>query len=114
MKFFILSILLTISLSAFSQNEYYFQLNMIREQNGLAPLVVDHKLERKSSKWLKHISRYPGLPHDKNVNEVMCENTYNPVDSWLKSRAHKKLIMSPKFTKIGMAWLGNRYCARLE
>jgi uncharacterized protein YkwD len=105
-------ILLLIPSVAFTQ-DFYGRLNRVRIENNLPPLEVDKKLQRQSAKWLEHISQYPGLVHDTNVNEVLCENV-EPLQAWLASKGHRRILLSKKFTKIGLAKNGNRYCARLK
>lgn len=105
-------ILLLIPSVAFTQ-DFYAQVNQVRESKGLPALTQDAKLQRQCAQWLKHISKYPGLVHDQNVNEVLCENV-DPFEAWMASKAHRAILLNGKFKKIGFVKRGNRYCARLK
>lgn len=110
----ILVLLIVLSAPCYSQ-DLYSQLNYIRAQKGLPMLERSTKLENQSKRWLFSIRNTPGLVHtSRNVNEVLCETQANALDAWMSSKAHRQMLLDPKYKKIGFARRGNRYCGRLK
>ncbi len=103
--------LLLISSSAFAQ-DFYSHLNEERKKNGLEEIKRDKKLSRQAEKWLIKTQSL-SMRHARNVNEILIEGTEDPLSDWLKSKGHRKILLGP-YKKIGLAKVGNRFCARLE
>lgn len=94
----------------------YEQINQIRKARGLEPLTVSTVLELKGAKWLKKMhEKSDGLFHDMHSREAeLLTDCDDPVMCWMRSKAHRKILLSKEYTKIGIVLVEGDWCARLD
>jgi uncharacterized protein YkwD len=112
----VISISIFISIGAHAQKkEFYNQINSYRVELGLRPLQRSVFLEVTSKSWLRRLRDLKKVRHDihtKNA-EVICEGV-DPVRGFMNSAPHRNILMDKNLKKIGVAYRGNRVCARLN
>ena len=94
----------------------YERVNEIRKQHGLKPLSRSSVLELKSGRWLKKMHvKYYGLVHDRASKEAeLLTDCRDPLTCWMRSKAHRKILLSKDYTKIGIVLVEGDWCARLD
>ncbi len=109
-----------IALISYSQpmtrKQFYDSLNHIRQEHGLPALRSSMLLESKAANWLEFLDRYDlGMVHDNDTmdGEVLT-NAYDYLAWWMYSPSHRRVLLSRRFTKIGLASRGGELCARLR
>lgn len=113
---YLLVISIFISIGAHAQKkEFYNQINSYRVELGLKPLQRSIFLELTSKSWLRRLKDLKKVRHDihtKNA-EVICEGV-DPVRGFMNSPPHRSILMNKRLKRIGVAYRGNRVCARLN
>jgi uncharacterized protein YkwD len=106
-------LLFFISMISFAQVD---EINAIRAKHNLPPLESSVKLKISAGIWLSHIVRHnKGLAHDFDTKYAeILTNSENPVESWMGSTPHRRILLSRKFKKIGISKKNGVVCARLN
>jgi hypothetical protein len=93
----------------------YERLNVIRKDHGLKPLSHTSVLELKAARWLKKMHlKYYSLTHDRASKEAeLLTDCADPLTCWMRSAAHRKVLLSKEYTKIGIVFVEGDWCARL-
>lgn len=120
---FIIAILVAFALTVNGQSkEFCDAINKIRESKGLPTLVYSKKLERSSDRWLEKSRQINCLKHELDIDyaEVMCMissgviTVDDAVLSLMKSPPHYRILMSRQMKEMGVAFMNNKMCARLD
>lgn len=107
----------TICAAQSQKDEFYRNLNSIRRSRLKCNIIADTVLEKEASEYLDRMLRiYNGkLVHDKFTTryEVItsCDNALN---CWIDSKPHRKILLSRKVKKIGVAFIDGYALARLK
>lgn len=93
--------------------DFYTDLNRLRKARLLPQLTVDSTLVCQCQKLM---TKNKGkLVHSVTTyGEVLAIYTDDVLDTWLNSKPHRRTLMGRKYRYIGMAKLGEAYCARLR
>lgn len=104
------------SFGQMSKNQFYDSLNHIRLVQGLPALRSSAVLEIKASNWLDFLHRHDlGMVHDnETMDGEVLTNAYDYLAWWMESPAHRRVLMSRRFTKIGISFKNGVACARLR
>lgn len=96
--------------------EAYDQVNEFREENGLPPLMRSGVLELKAGHWLTEMhAKYPGLVHDRASKEAeLLTDCKQPITCWIESKAHRQILLSRDYERIGIVLVEGDWCARLD
>lgn len=94
----------------------YDRLNEIRKEHGLKPLSQSSVLELKAGRWLKKMhEKYYSLTHDRASKEAeLLTDCRDPLTCWMRSKVHRKILLSKDYTKIGIVLVEGDWCARLD
>ncbi len=117
------------------EDEIVRLVNEIRKENGLKPLTADWELSRvaryksqdmKDKKYFAHNSPTYGTPYQMMKNfgisyisagENLSQGYSSPkvvVNAWMNSAGHRKNILNPSFTKIGVGYVkSGNYCTQM-
>ena len=117
------------------ENEIVRLVNEIRKENGLKILEHDWELSRvaryksqdmKDKKYFAHNSPTYGTPYQmmtsfgityKSAGENLSQGYSSPkvvVNAWMNSSGHRKNILNPSYTKIGVGYVkSGNYCTQL-
>lgn len=105
-----------------SKQEVYQEVNSFRAEHGLPALQVSEKLENSSAIYaFKLHTFYSGenrhdqawLNRQRFRAGELIGSSFNPVDQWRMSAAHKSLLLSKGYTHVGCAKVGGNYVLRL-
>lgn len=110
------------------ENEVIRLANEIRAQNGLKALTADWELSRvaryksqdmKDNRYFAHNSPTYGTPYEmmksfgityRSAGENIAQGYSTPqavVNAWMNSSGHRKNILNPSFTRIGVGYVKN-------
>jgi len=110
------------------ESEVVRLVNEKRAQNGLAKLTADWELSRvaryksqdmKDNKYFSHTSPVYGTPYQmmksfgityKSAGENIAMGQRTPqavVNAWMNSAGHRKNILNPSFTRIGVGYVAS-------
>ena len=110
------------------ESEVVRLVNEKREQNGLAKLTADWELSRvaryksqdmKDNKYFSHTSPVYGTPYQmmksfgityRSAGENIAMGQRTPqavVNAWMNSAGHRKNILNPSFTRIGVGYVAS-------
>lgn len=66
--------------------------------------------------WMNLTGKLKHVKHQmvKYDAEVITNDTYRPVDAWLKSQRHRSLLLSNHFNRVGIGKSGNVIIARFR
>ncbi len=117
------------------ENEVIRLVNEKRVQNGLSKLTADWELSRvaryksqdmKDNKYFSHTSPVYGSPYQmmksfgityKSAGENIAMGQKTPqavVNAWMNSAGHRKNILNPSFTRIGVGYVaGGNYWTQM-
>lgn len=87
--------------------------NRARIAAGLKPLAWNPTLGAESARWAQHMANTNNRVHDyaglragrfsaENISQGMGYAPSSSVDQWLRSQGHRRNIMNPAFTSIGV------------
>lgn len=122
MKIILIIIMLLLAAIARAQTNHqvfqsaYDQVNQIRKEKGLPPLMRSGVLELKAGRWLNKMHEtHSSLTHDRTSKEAeLLTDCANPVKCWMESKPHKQILLSKDYTKIGIVLVEGDWCARLD
>lgn len=94
----------------------YDRLNEIRKEHGLKPLSQSSALELKAGRWLKKMHvKYYSLTHDRASKEAeLLTDCRDPLTCWMRSKAHRNILLSRDYKRIGIVLVEGDWCARLD
>ncbi|MBR6524074.1 MAG: SafA/ExsA family spore coat assembly protein [Clostridia bacterium] len=117
------------------ENEIVRLVNEIRKENGLNTLTHDWELSRvaryksqdmKDKKYFAHNSPTYGTPYQmmtsfgityRSAGENLSQGYSSPkvvVNAWMNSAGHRKNILNPSYTKIGVGYVkSGNYCTQM-
>lgn len=113
----ILLFLLAITCQAqMSKAQFYDSLNRIRVEKGLYPLRRSAVLEIRARTWLGVLhNNQMGMVHDNETDDgEVLTDSYDYLTWWMDSPAHRRVLLSKHFKKIGVSELNGVWCARLD
>lgn len=113
MSKFIFTILFLLPMLAMAQEDFYDRLNALRKKRLMRPLKVDEKLEAEVKRWL--IVADGRVMHDwKTFRAEVVTNCLDPLECWMESKPHKRIIMKRKYRYIGFYVVKGVAGARLK
>jgi uncharacterized protein YkwD len=93
-----------------SREEVYLEINQYRKENGLPELKVSKSLERSAKVYAFKLHAFysDNLRHkkdwfiqNKRSYELLAYG-HDPVNGWKKSYAHNRILLSKRFTHMGL------------
>lgn len=100
-------LILTLMLAAtqLSSQNFYEELNAIRKERGISPIKKSIFLQIGCKRWAKKcVNKYNAhVMHDRSAGkEVIAYNVY-PVEFWMNSPSHRRIILHRGIKKVGFA-----------
>lgn len=96
-----------------AQTDFYDRLNEYRKKRLLKPLKVDEQLVTEAKLWTIKVDGK--VIHDRKTSRAeVITNGLDPLESWMSSKAHRKIIMGRKYRYIGFYQFNGVACARLK
>jgi uncharacterized protein YkwD len=113
---YLLFLLLLFGAITCNAQNFYDSLNKIRAAHGLPLLKKSPVLEVKAHQWLNFLDRHNlGMVHDFDTHDgEVLTNAENPLAWWMNSPSHRRVLLSTRFRKIGIANKNGVVCARLN
>jgi len=99
-----------------SAQNFYEHLNSIRKDKGISPVKKDIFLQIGCKRWAKIcVKKYNAhVMHDRSAGKEVIAYNGDPIDFWMNSPSHKRLILHKRIKKVGYAQYEGYSVARFK